>query len=74
LSWNFFGKINFHYLFGKKSVIVFSVLAVCFIFLGTTVKSDLVWGLQDMFNQLMVLPNVVALLVLSKIVVETSRR
>jgi Na+/alanine symporter len=30
--------------------------------------------LQDMFNQLMVLPNVVALLVLSKIVVETSRR
>ena len=74
LSWNFFGKINFHYLFGKKSVIVFSVLAVCFIFLGTTVKSDLVWGLQDMLNQLMVLPNVVALLVLSNMVVETSRK
>ena len=55
-------------------MIVFSVLAVCFIFLGTTVKSDLVWGLQDMLNQLMVLPNVVALLVLSQMVVETSRK
>ena len=73
LSWNFFGKINCHYLFGRKAVIVYSVLAVCCVFLGTTVKSDLVWGLQDMFNQLMVLPNVFALLTLSGIVVASSR-
>jgi AGCS family alanine or glycine:cation symporter len=74
LSWNFFGKINCHYLFGKKSVIVFSALAVCFVFLGTTVKSDLVWELQDMLNQLMVLPNIIALLKLSEMVVSASRK
>ena len=68
LSWNFFGKINVHYLFGKKAVGIYSFLAVICIFLGTTMKSDLVWGLQDMLNQLMVIPNVIALLTLSSLV------
>lgn len=68
ISWNFFGKINFHYLFGKKAVIIYSLLSLAFIFTGTLVKNDLVWELQDMFNQLMVLPNVIALAVLSKMV------
>ena len=38
--------------------------------LGTMVKNDLVWELQDMFNQLMVLPNVVALFALAGLVAE----
>ena len=73
LSWNFFGKINFTYLFGKKSAIIYSILAVIFIFVGTIMKSDLVWALQDMFNQLMVLPNVVALFALSGLVAAAAR-
>ena len=68
LSWNYFGKINFHYLFGKKATIIYSILSLCFIMLGTLVKNDFVWELQDMFNQLMVLPNVLALFVLGKLV------
>ena len=68
LSWNFFGKINFSYLLGRKAVFIYSALAIIFIFLGTVVKSDLVWALQDMFNQLMVLPNVIALFALSALV------
>ncbi|MDO4622679.1 MAG: alanine/glycine:cation symporter family protein [Eubacteriales bacterium] len=68
LSWNLFGKINAEYLFGKKSLVVYTVIALVFIFLGTLTASDLVWELSDMFNQLMVLPNVVALFALTKIV------
>ena len=68
LSWYYFGKINFSYLFGRKAVFIYSALAIIFIFLGTVVKSDLVWALQDMFNQLMVLPNVIALFALSTLV------
>ena len=68
LSWNFFGKINFHYLFGKKATIIYSILSLSFIMIGTLVKNDLVWELQDMFNQLMVLPNVIALFALASIV------
>ena len=72
LSWNYFGKINFSYLFGKKSVIIYSALAVICIFLGTIMKSDLVWALQDMFNQLMVLPNVMALLSLTTLITSSA--
>ena len=68
LSWNFFGKINVEYLFGEKAVKVYSVLALVFIFLGSCLSNDLVWELADMFNQLMVIPNVIALFALSSIV------
>ena len=65
LGWNLFSKINFVYLFGKKALPVFSVLAVFFVFLGSLLSNDLVWEMQDMFNQLMVLPNVIALIAMS---------
>ena len=68
LSWNLFGKINFTYLFGKKSTIVYMLISVVFVFLGTVFQNDLVWELTDFFNYLMVLPNVLALFMLSKIV------
>ncbi|MBQ7404357.1 MAG: sodium:alanine symporter family protein [Lentisphaeria bacterium] len=72
LSWNYFGKINFHYLFGKKATIVYSILSLCFIMIGTMVRNDLVWELQDMFNQLMVLPNVIALVALAGLVKKSA--
>ena len=68
ISWNLFGKINAHYLFGRKAVGVYTVISVIFIFAGTLIKNDLAWELQDLFNQLMVLPNVIALAALSAFV------
>ena len=68
LSWNLFGKINAEYLFGKKGVKVYSVVALIFIFLGTVTSNDLVWELTDAFNYLMVLPNALALFALTKMV------
>ena len=70
LGWNLFGKINVAYLFGKKSVIVYTILALIFIFLGTMMANDLVWELSDMFNNLMVIPNVIALFALTNLVVK----
>ena len=68
LSWNFFGKINVQYLFGKKAVLVYSVIAVGFVFLGSIFQDNLVWELTDFFNYLMVLPNAIALFALGKLV------
>lgn len=73
LGWNFFGKVNFEYLFGKKAVPVYSVISLVFVFLGSCLSNDLVWELTDMFNQLMVLPNVMALIALSALVVKSAR-
>ena len=69
IGWNLFGKVNVVYLFGKKSEKIYALIAVIFTFLGSCLSNDLVWELTDMFNQLMVLPNVLALAVLSGIVV-----
>lgn len=73
ISWNLFGKINVIYLFGAKAVPVYSVLAVIFIVIGSCLSNDLVWELADMFNQLMVIPNVMALIVLADIVAKNAK-
>jgi len=74
LSWNFFGKVNMEYLFGKKGVVVYSVIAIVFIFLGSILSNDLVWELTDMFNQLMVLPNSIALFALSGMIIGNAKK
>jgi AGCS family alanine or glycine:cation symporter len=74
LSWNLFGKLNVEYLFGKKGVIVYSVIAILFIFAGSILSNDLLWELTDLFNQLMVIPNILALIALSGIVIASAKR
>ncbi len=73
LSWNLFGKINATYLFGKKFAPVYTVIALVFIFLGTVLQNDLVWELTDMFNNLMVIPNVIGLIALAGVVVTSCK-
>ena len=68
-----FGKINFNYLFKGKGTIVYTLIALVFIILGSVFQNDLVWELTDFFNYLMVLPNVIALIALSKIVVGEAK-
>ncbi|MBE2984609.1 sodium:alanine symporter family protein [Campylobacter sp. RM9344] len=70
LGWYYFAEINVRYLFGKKGVKFLQVLVVAFVFLGSLLKIKLVWELSDLFNGLMVLPNLIAVLLLSPIVVK----
>lgn len=73
LGWNLFGKINVIWMFGDNGKVVYTVIALIFIFLGTLTSSDLVWELSDMFNQLMVIPNVIALFALTGMVVASVK-
>ncbi len=78
LSWNLFGKINAVYLFGKKhaaaSKLIYTIIALGFIMLGSLISSDFVWELTDMFNNLMVIPNATALFALTGVVVSISKK
>ncbi len=78
LSWNLFGKVNIIYLFSRfserKVKLIYTLLALLFIMVGSMVSSKLVWGLSDMFNNLMVLPNVIALFALTGIVLSTLKK
>lgn len=73
IGWYFFGETNVKYLFGKKGVWPFRVLVVLFLVVGSSVKVELVWELADMFNALMVIPNLIALLALSGLVVKMQK-
>ena len=74
IGWNFFGKINVQYLTknSKAATVIYSVIAIAFIFMGSLLSNDLVWELTDFFNYLMVLPNVIALIALWKIVAKNA--
>ena len=64
IGWYFFARQNVKYLFGDKAIVPFTVIGIICIFCGSLLKVDLVWNLSDLFNGLMVLPNILALLFL----------
>ena len=68
IGWYFFGEQNVKYLFGMRWVSIYRVLVLCFIMMGSFLHVTLVWELADLFNGLMVIPNVIALIGLSKVV------
>ena len=72
LSWNLFGKINSIYLFGKKFTPIYSTIALVFVFVGCVTSNDLVWEIADMLNNLMALPNAIALFALTSVVVQCA--
>ncbi|MDD3165758.1 MAG: amino acid carrier protein, partial [Oscillospiraceae bacterium] len=74
VGWYFFGETNMKALFGKKSVKIYAAIAVVCIFLGSMMKVSLVWDMSDMFNGLMVIPNLLALLALNGIVAKTTKK
>lgn len=73
IGWYFFGEVNVKSLFGQKATKIYAVLVICFVVIGSTLKVDLVWTMADMFNGLMVLPNLIALLAGSGIVIRLAR-
>ena len=62
IGWYYFGEVNVRSLFGNGAVKIYAILVVAFVMVGATLKVDLVWNMSDMFNGLMVLPNLIALL------------
>ncbi|MEE0955496.1 MAG: sodium:alanine symporter family protein [Eubacterium sp.] len=72
IGWYFFAAANVKVLLGNKFVKPFSLLVVVFIVIGSVLKVDLVWNLSDLFNGLMVIPNLIALLALSGFVAKMA--
>ena len=70
VGWYFFGEKNVRYLFGTKAVKPYAILVTIFIVIGSALKVELVWNLSDLFNSLMVIPNVLGLWALSGVAKE----
>lgn len=74
LGWHFFGAVNVKYLFGDFAVKVYSCIVIVCIIVGSTLKVNLVWELSDFFNGMMVIPNALALLALTGVVVANCKK
>ena len=72
IGWYFFGEQNVKALFGHKAVKAYAAIVVVCIVIGSALHVDLVWNLSDLFNGLMVFPNLIALLALSGIVAKAA--
>ena len=73
LSWSLYGSRCCEFLFGHRSVTIYQIIFILAVVVGATLELDLVWAISDTFNGFMALPNLVALLGLSGVVVRLTK-
>jgi len=73
LGWSQYGMRGFEYLFGTKSTILYRIVFVVFIFIGSTMNLQLAWDLSDTFNGLMAIPNLIGVFALSGVVMKITK-
>ncbi len=73
IGWYFFGETNVKALFGPKATKVYALIVVVCVVIGSTLKVDLVWNMSDMFNGIMVIPNLIGVLALNGVAVSLAK-
>lgn len=73
LGWSYYGERGVEYLFGKKGIKPYRILFTLGVFVGATASLPLVWDFSDATNALMAIPNLVALLLLSGVIVKETK-
>lgn len=74
LGWSYYGERAVEYLGGKKFILSYRVAWIIAVFLGSIVNLGLIWSIADSMNALMAIPNLVALLLLSKVLITESNK
>ncbi len=74
LGWSYYGERAMEYLLGKKSIMPYRIAWVVAVYGGSVTSLALVWDLADAMNALMALPNLVALLTLSGVLVADTQK
>jgi len=73
LGWSYYGERAIEYLFGKKSIMLYRIVFVLGIFIGSIMSLAMVWNLADIFNALMAIPNLISLLLLSGVIARETQ-
>ena len=74
LGWCYYGERAVEYLKGKKWVLLYRIIYIAAVFLGSVMNLSIVWNLADCMNALMAIPNLISLLALSGIIVHETRK
>ena len=73
LGWNYYGERAVLYLVGVRAILPYRVVFIALIACGAFLKLEAIWVLADIVNGLMAIPNLIALIVLSGVVVRETR-
>ena len=73
LGWSYYGERCFEYLFGTKHIKLYRVIFVIMVALGGFLKLELIWIIADIVNGLMALPNLIALIALSPVIIRETK-
>ncbi|WP_077210880.1 alanine/glycine:cation symporter family protein [Bacillus dakarensis] len=73
LGWAYYGEKCFSYLFSKKAVVYYRVVFVLAVMVGAVSQLSVVWGIADIMNGLMAVPNLIGLIGLSGVVVVETK-
>jgi alanine or glycine:cation symporter, AGCS family len=73
ISWSYYGDRSTEFIFGRKSVKFYRIVYCMLIPLGATLQLKLIWDFSDLTNALMALPNLIGILLLSGVVVKTTK-
>ncbi|ALH96601.1 alanine/glycine:cation symporter family protein [Acinetobacter equi] len=73
LGWCYYGEKCCSYLLGEKFVLLYRIIYIISVFIGCVATLDLVWLFADIFNGLMAVPNLIALLLLSGVIAKESK-
>lgn len=74
LGWSYYGEKAFEYIFGEHNVRLYRVIFISFVMVGAMMKLEFVWNFSDLMNGMMAIPNLIALLLLSKVVQKETHR
>ena len=74
LGWSYYGEKAFEYIFGERFIRLYRVLFIAGVMVGSMLKLEFVWNFSDLTNGLMAIPNLIALLLLSKVISSESKR
>lgn len=74
IGWNYYGERCFEFLFGLRYIKLYHLFFVSMVFIGSFLKLELVWIIADIVNGLMAIPNLIALLVLSPVIILETRK
>ncbi|MBR5139513.1 MAG: sodium:alanine symporter family protein [Clostridia bacterium] len=72
LGWSHYGSKAWEYLFGARTTYIFRIIHVITVIFGAVLTSSLAWDISDTFNGLMMIPNLIAVIVLSPLVVKIT--
>ena len=74
IGWNYYGEKAIEYLFGSRAIRIYRILFIATVIVGAMMDLEFVWNFSDLMNGMMAIPNLIGLLMLSKVVKEETDR